>query len=68
MATFAERLKELREEKNLSMRELSKKVGYTHNVIGKWESGKTFPTLPAITTLANFFGVSSDYLIGLTDD
>jgi transcriptional regulator with XRE-family HTH domain len=67
MATFAQRLKELRTERGLSMLELSKKINFTFRAIGKWERGEAKPTLDAIAALANFFGVSADYLIGLVD-
>lgn len=68
MATFAKRLQELRTDKNISIRELARQVGYAHNSISMWEREKTKPTLDAITTLAKYFKVSTDYLTGVTDD
>ncbi len=65
--TFRERLKDLRNAKNLSQMELSVKTGISQSAIAKWELGKTEPTASAIITLAEFFGESTDYLLGLTD-
>ena len=64
---FGERLKELRSEKSLSQMELSKATGISQSAIAKWELGKTEPTASAITTLADFFGESTDYLLGRYD-
>ena len=67
MEVFAERLKELRLEKGLSQNQLAKATGLTHAAISRWESGLRQPTAAAIITLAGFFGVTSDYLLGLED-
>ena len=64
---FAERLKELREEKGLSIRMLSKEVGYSDVAIGRWESKKQIPNIETLITFAKYFNVSSDYLLGLED-
>ena len=65
--TFKERLKELRLQLNLSQMELSKATGISQSAIAKWELGKTEPSASAIIILANFFGESADYLLGLID-
>ena len=65
--SFAERLKELREEKNLSMSELAKKIGVSANTISRWESGKRKPNIDALVILSMCFEVSVDYLCGLED-
>lgn len=65
--TFKERLKDLRNAKQLSQMELSVKTGISQSAIAKWELGKTEPTASAIIALAKFFGESTDYLLGLTD-
>ena len=64
---FGERLKDLRTEKNLSQMGLSKTTGISQSAIAKWELDKTEPTASAIVILAKFFGVSTDYLLGLED-
>ena len=68
MKTFAERLKYLRNEKELSQRQLSKQLGLGHSAVTQWENETNTPNAEAIVMLAKFFNVSSDYLLGLTDD
>ncbi|HIR98845.1 MAG TPA: helix-turn-helix transcriptional regulator [Candidatus Coproplasma avistercoris] len=67
MEIFAERLKELRAGKELSQRELAKATGLTQSAINLWENAKRVPNGTAIVTLAKFFGVTADYLLGLED-
>lgn len=65
MSAFAERLKELREEKNLSQYELSKLIGISAACISRWEKDLRIPSIDSIIILCKFFGCTSDYLIGL---
>ncbi len=65
--TFGERLKELREEKNISQMELSKATGLSQSAIARWELNKTEPTVSALIILSKYFNESVDYLLGLTD-
>ena len=67
MNRFAQRLQELRKEQNLSYMKLSKKISATHGAIWQWEHDMIEPTLTNIYELCNFFNVTSDYLIGLTN-
>lgn len=67
MDKFAERLYELREEAGLTMAELARAVGVSDATICKWEKGETSPMSYAVITLAQFFGVTADYLLGLDD-
>lgn len=67
MVKFAERLKELRLENNLSQDQLAKKVGLSHTAIGYWELGKRVPNIDAVVVLAKFFKVSLEYMVGLED-
>jgi len=61
---FAERLKELRIEKKLSMKALSLKTGLSTNAICQWEKNSTDITSGNLIILADFFGVTTDYLLG----
>ena len=65
---FAERLKELRKERNLSQMDLSLATHISQSAIAKWELEKTEPTASALIVLAKFFGESVDFLLGLTDE
>ena len=67
MNKFAERLKELREEKNLTQYELSKKVNISTACINRREKNLRVPNSDSIIILCKYFGCSSDYLIGLED-
>ena len=66
---FAERLKELRLEKGLSQADLSKELNgkITASAIGHWENRKRIPNFDAVILLAQYFGVTTDYLAGLED-
>jgi transcriptional regulator with XRE-family HTH domain len=65
--TFAKRLKHLREEKSLSLEELSRQVDINAVTLGRWEKCQRTPSIESLFKLAKFFGVTSDYLIGLAD-
>lgn len=67
MNKFSSKLKELREEKGLSQVELARELGFTQSAIAKWESGERNPSLDLLISIAKFFGVTTDYLLGLED-
>ncbi len=64
METFAERLKVLREEKGLSMEGLAKALKVSSSSVHRWEHQSDIKASQLII-LARFFGVSTDYLLGL---
>lgn len=61
---FNNRIKELREERGLSQRELANKTGIKQANISRWEAGLVVPNIIDIWTLAEFFDCSIDYLVG----
>jgi transcriptional regulator with XRE-family HTH domain len=65
---FAERLKELREKKGYSQRELSCELGFGHGTVGQYEAMLRTPDIEKCMNIAKYFNVSTDYLIGLTDN
>lgn len=65
---FSIRLKELRNEKNVSQAALSKAIGVSTGCIGMLETGKREPTSNTLLLLSNYFGVTTDYLLGREDD
>ncbi|NLU53430.1 MAG: helix-turn-helix transcriptional regulator [Clostridiaceae bacterium] len=65
---FTERLKLLRTEKRISQSLLATHLGVTQQAIARWEKGETEPDISTIQNLASFFGVSTDYLLGRTDE
>lgn len=62
------RLRELREEKKLSLRELSELVGMSAAVLGNYERGDRQPKIEAWQKLADFFDVSTSYIMGISDE
>ena len=64
---FTERIKYLREEKGISQEKLADQLGVSHGIISFWETGKREPKLSNLILLAEYFGVSIDYLAGLED-
>ncbi|KXS45556.1 MAG: helix-turn-helix domain-containing protein [Candidatus Frackibacter sp. T328-2] len=67
MATFGERFKKLRKEKNYTQEELANKFHTTKSSISKYENNRSIPEVPTLEKYANFFNVSVDYLLGRTD-
>ena len=67
MDSLGEKLKELREEKELSQMKLSKLIGITQAAIARYELNITEPKASDIKKFCLFFGITSDYLIGLED-
>lgn len=68
MVTIAQRIAELRSEKNIPAGELSKALGMPKTAIEKLEAGRQTPTKEQLDKLAAYFGVSAEYLQGATDD
>lgn len=65
---FAERLKELREDKNLSMQDLASKLNLGSSSLCRWENCQADIKGEQLVVVAKFFNVSTDYLLGLSDD
>ena len=61
--TFPERLQWMRERRGMNRRALSELCGLSKNMIARYERGEAQPTLQSLIALADFFGVSVDYLI-----
>lgn len=64
---FAERLKELRLEAKLTLVELSLKTGLSKSSLSAWENSTSDISSDNLIVLANFFKISTDYLLGLED-
>lgn len=61
---FAERLKELRQERNLSQTALAQIIGVSQKAIDYWERAINEPKATYIMRLADYFDISADYLLG----
>lgn len=64
---FGERLRELREEKNLTRYVLADKLSVSYSTVSKYETNIRFPDKETLMTLADFFDVSLDYLLCRSD-
>lgn len=65
---FAERLRGLRGANRMSQRVVARGLGITPQAYQCYECGRKLPMLEKLPTLADFFGVSIDYLLGRVDD
>lgn len=65
--SFGERIRNLREDKDLTQSELGERVNMTQRKISYIERGKYEPSIDDIVSLCKFFNVSSDYLLGIND-
>lgn len=61
------RIKDLREDRDLLQTDVAKAVGIDQRTLSNYETGKTCPDSYAIIRLAEFFGVTCDFLLGVTD-
>jgi len=64
VVTFGERLKQLRHEKNLTLYKTAKVLGTTCSTLSHYENDLRSPNCEFLKTCADFFHVSSDYLLG----
>ena len=64
---FGDRLKELREEKELKQAELASLFNISPSTIGMYEQNRRTPDFALLNSIADYFGVSIDYLLGRTD-
>ena len=64
---FSKRIKELRENKGLSMDQLASEFGVTKSRVNMWENNGTIPRGEVLIQLARFFHVTTDYLLGNDD-
>lgn len=68
MSTFSHRLKKIREQKNLSQKRVADALGISNVQLSRYETGDRKPDPETIASLADYFDVSVDYLLGLTDN
>jgi transcriptional regulator with XRE-family HTH domain len=63
----SDRLREVRQIRQLSQADLAERVGVSHQQIYRYESGDNDPTAEVLMALAQALEVTSDYLLGLVD-
>ncbi len=67
MKKFSERLKELRQERGLSIQGLAKEVQISSSALCRWENCQADIRGSQLVILAKYFGVTIDFLMGLED-
>ena len=65
---FFERFNQLLDEHNTTAYRVSKETGISERLVGQWKVGRMKPNLDNLVKLADYFGVSLDYLVGRSDD
>ncbi len=64
MADFGEILAELRQERKMTQKDLAKEMFVTVGTISNYENGVHYPDIEKLVSLADFFHVTTDYLLG----
>lgn len=62
-ATIAKNIAELRQKSGMTQLEFAEKLNYSDKAISKWERGESLPDITVLTTIAELFHVTLDYLI-----
>lgn len=65
---FPQKIRKAREETGLTQREVAKAINLPQSTIAKYETGKLEPSLETLGQLADFYGVSVDWLLGTKGD
>jgi transcriptional regulator with XRE-family HTH domain len=64
---FCQRLRNLRQNRKLTVEQLGKEFDVSKQTVSRWELGDRLPPLDVTTALADYFDVSLDYLVGRSD-
>ena len=67
MIYFGTKLKQLREERGLTQKELAKGMELSPSMISMYEGGGSYPSVEILIRLSHYFRVSTDYLLGVSD-
>lgn len=65
--TLGQRITALRKEKGLNQIEFASNLNLDKSTVAKYETDKILPSVPMLIKLAKYFGVTTDYLLGLED-
>lgn len=67
MSKFSDRFKQLRKERGLTQQGLATELGFTKSSVNMYERGEREPGLESLETIADFFNVDMDYLLGASN-
>lgn len=62
---LGDRYRDLRKDRKLTQDDLAQYLGLTRSAINTWEQGLSIPSVNMIISLSQFYGVTTDYLLGL---
>lgn len=65
---IADKIKTLREKRGITQASLAKQLGVTRSGVNAWEMGISIPSTQCVVELANFFNVSTDYILGVSNE
>ena len=65
MQEYAQKIRDLRNDHDLSKGQIAEIIGTTKNQIGKYERGEQEMPIKHLISLCNYYGVSADYVLGL---
>ena len=65
---IAEKLVELRTSKGVTQEEVAQSLSISNKTVSKWENGASTPDLPMVIELAKYYSVTTDTLLGLSED
>lgn len=65
---FGENLRKLRQNRNLTQKELGAMVGLSKAVVSKYENSMGYPTYDVLIRIARYSGVTTDYLLGVSNN
>lgn len=66
MVEFGKRLRELRAERDMTQKQVAERIGGTASIVSAYENGIRQPSYEALIRLARLYGVSTDYLLGVS--
>lgn len=67
MKTYIDRIRELREDNDLTQKDIAKLLDTTQQVYSRYEKGENEIPVRHIITLAKFYNVTTDYIFGLSN-
>lgn len=65
---FRTTFKELRLQRAMSQKQLARELNCSQSTVGYWESGERIPSFDKLQSIANYFGVTVDYLLGREEE
>ena len=65
---IAEKLVKLRTSKGVTQEEVARSLSVSNKTVSKWENGASTPDLPMLVGLANYYGITTDALLGLSEE